>query len=76
MKTFYVSLVFDLIGVYLEYQAESEKAVRQYLEREYLRKGVWKMPWCAVYSTPPKEPNAVVIKAKCGTIYERAEMEA
>ena len=55
MKIFYVSLVRDLIGVFLVFNAESETAVRNYLEHEYLDKktGVWKLPWCSIYSARP-----------------------
>lgn len=55
MKTFYVSLTRDLMGVYLVFQAESEGAVRSYLEHEYLdqKTGVWKLPWCSVYAERP-----------------------
>jgi hypothetical protein len=55
MKTFYVSLTRDLIGVFLVFNAESERAVRNYLEQEYIDKktGVWKLPWCSVYSKRP-----------------------
>lgn len=74
MKTFYVSMAQDLLHVYIAYEAESEKAVHQYLERQYLRKGVWKLPWCAVYAKlPVNEPEQIVVHAKCGTIYEQEE---
>ena len=55
MKPFYVSLTYDLIGVFLVFNAESERAVRNWLEQEYLDKktGVWKLPWCSVYSERP-----------------------
>lgn len=72
MKSYFVSLTRDLLGVYIEYRAESEQAVRQYLEREYYRNGEWRLPWCAVYeSVPPSHTTTpVILQAKCGTIYE------
>ena len=76
IKSFYVSLTHDLMGVYIEFKAESETAVRQYLAREYLdKKGVWKLPWCAVYSPLPAERGLpqVVVMAGCGAIYEEPE---
>lgn len=71
MKKYYVSLVYDLMGYYLEYNAESEKAVRQYLARTYYVKGVWKIPWCAVYSELPIHEGfkSEVIPVN-GTLYE------
>ena len=68
MQTFYVSLAADLLGVYIEYQA----ALRQYLERQYLRGGIWKLPWCAIYRDRPTEKYAPlhIVRAGCGTIYE------
>lgn len=74
MKDFYVSLTRDLIGVYLHFQAESDKAVRQYLQAEYQdAQGNWKLPWCAVYDNLEEisrygEP--ILIKAKCGELSE------
>ena len=74
MLTFYVSLAADLLGVYIEYQAESRAAVNQYLEREYFRNGIWKIPWCAIYTERPQanrftgEPN--IVRATCGTLME------
>jgi hypothetical protein len=74
MKSFYVSMSYDLLHVYIEYKAESDKAVRQYLERQYLRNGVWKLPWCAIYTVlPANEPERYIVKAQCGTIYEEPE---
>jgi hypothetical protein len=77
MKTFYVSMAADLLGVYIEYQAESEKAVHQYLERQYLRNGVWKIPWCCVYTAVPSHKFETlpthIVKAQCGTIFEQVE---
>lgn len=77
MKTFYVSLVRDLIHAYIAFEAESEKAVLQYLESEYYdhKTGVWKLPWCAVYEQLPvnriETPDMqIIIPAKCGPLYE------
>ena len=74
MKTFYVSMAEDLLHVYIAFEAESDKAVHQYLERKYLRKGTWKLPWCAIYTIlPANEPERIIVHAKCGTIFEQAE---
>jgi hypothetical protein len=73
MKTFYVSLVRDLLGCYIEFQAESELAVRQYLVKEYFepRYQVWKLPWCSVYEVKPTiDRDLTIIKAKSGPLYE------
>jgi hypothetical protein len=79
MNTYYVSLTHDLIGVYLEFQAESESAVRRYLESEYLSKGgVWKLPWCAVYTKRPTRSvigEPIIFKAAgVPVIYEEAHL--
>jgi hypothetical protein len=71
MKSYFVSLTGDLLGVYIEYQAESQLAVRQYLEKTYLRDHTWKLPWCAVYERIPNDPGTVIVPAKCGQIWER-----
>ena len=68
MKKYYVSLVYDLIGYYLEYNAESEKAVREYLTRTYLRNNVYKLPWCSVYSERPEDETKII--PVNGTLYE------
>jgi hypothetical protein len=68
MRNFYVSMTRDLLGVYIEYRADSEKAVRLYLEKKYMRSGIWMLPWCAVYTAAPT--GAVIVKAQCGQIYE------
>jgi len=74
MKTFYVSLSQDLLHVYIEYQAESQNALHQYLAEKYLQKGVWKLPWCSIYEKlPAGERNQVVVKAQCGTIFGDVE---
>ena len=74
MRTYYVSMSEDLLHVYIAYEAESDKALWQYLERHYLRKGVWKLPWCAIYTIlPANEPERIIVPAKCGTIYEEVE---
>ncbi len=72
MKKFYVSLVKDLLDYYLEFEAESELAVRQYLMKEYWRDEQWTLPWCGVYPQVPDVigTNPRVIKAKCGPLYE------
>lgn len=72
MKTFYISMARDLLGVYIEVEAESETAVHQYLESEYLRNGTWKLPWCAVYKDRPsgKRYPATIVKAQCGPLQE------
>lgn len=69
MQTFYVSLTYDLFGTFLAFEADSQQAVRYYLEAHYLCKGVWKLPWCSVYRTLPSGA-ATVIEARCGKIYE------
>lgn len=77
MKNFYVSLVGDLLGAFLVFEAESETAVHQYLEREYLREGTWTLPWCSVYAEPPADSvfsgPPILIQAQCGSLYERHE---
>lgn len=77
MKNFYVSLVGDLLGAYLVFEAESETAVHQYLEREYLRRGTWKLPWCSIYTEKPGHQcftgAPILIQAQCGSLYERHE---
>jgi hypothetical protein len=73
MKTFYVSLVKDLLGAYLEFEADSQEAVRRYLGHNYMTKnGEWKLPWCAVYDERPdnKYGEPIIIKAKCGPVFE------
>jgi hypothetical protein len=73
MKKFYVSMTEDLLGVYIEYTADSERAVRLYLEKHYLREGVWKLPWCAVYSSLPVHHTSlpqIVVQPQCGEIWE------
>jgi len=68
MRKFYVSMVRDLLGVYIEFEADSERAVRLYLEKKYLYNGIWMIPWCAVYTEAP--PNAIIVQAQCGRIWE------
>lgn len=51
MKTFYVSLVGDLMGAFLAYEADSEESVRNHLANHYLVGSVWKLPWCSVYGS-------------------------
>lgn len=70
---FYVSMAADLLGVYILYRAQSRRAVNEYLEREYMRNGVWKLPWCAIYTEAPVEHlglKVVIVEATCGTIHE------
>jgi hypothetical protein len=78
MKTFYVSMAGDLLGVYIAFDAPSRKAVNQYLEREYFRNGQWKLPWCAVYDKLPEchHPHGapVIVQAQCGSLYEEEEV--
>jgi len=68
----------DLLSVFIEFEAESQHAVHQYLEREYLHKGTWKLPWCAVYTERPNGLRfpAIIVKAQCGPLYERTEEES
>jgi hypothetical protein len=77
MKTFYVSLVRDLLGVYLEFQAESEAAVHEYLKSEYHRNGEWRLLWCAVYEADQlpayivsRGSAPIIVKALCGQLWE------
>lgn len=68
---FYVSLVKDLLGYYIEFEADSKETVRKYLEYEYYDKGTWKLPWCSVYDAQEFEQlrtHRVSIKAKCGVL--------
>lgn len=72
MNTYYVSLTKDLLHCYLEFTADSEGAVRLYMDHEYRSPdGAWKMPWCAVYSEIPEieAGKAIIIKARCGNLY-------
>lgn len=79
LRFYYISLVYDLRGCYLRVKAQSELAVRQYLEREYLsRQGVWKLPWCSVYAVEPMQgegysPVHIIDAVDCGTIYEEGQ---
>ncbi len=70
MKTFYVSLVRDLLYCYLEFQADSEETVRQYLAEYYFDNNTWKLPWCAVYEQIPgcDVDRAIIIKAQVGPL--------
>jgi hypothetical protein len=75
-RKFYVSMAADLLGVYIEYEATSRKAVNQYLEREYFRNGVWKIPWCAIYEKIPScfhLQGPIIVKPTCGTLDEEYE---
>jgi hypothetical protein len=71
---FYVSLVRDLLGYYLEIEADSKVTVRQYLCNEYWRKGTWLLPWCEVYDEKQLEEAGLtsaddkIIKARCGKL--------
>jgi hypothetical protein len=72
MKTFYVSLVRDLLGAYLVYNAQDEAAVRTHLAASYLdpTTKVWKLPWCAIYDhVPPVDADrAILVPAACGPL--------
>lgn len=59
MKEFYISLTRDLLGVYLVVTAENEETVRRYLQSEYFDRAakVWKLPWCAIYTSVPLVPH-------------------
>lgn len=70
MQAYFVSLTGDLLGVYIEYRAESKLAVEQYLHKTYMRDHTWRLPWCAVYEQVPTEPGTIIIPAKCGEIWE------
>jgi hypothetical protein len=70
MQSYFVSMTRDLLGVYIEYKADSKIAVEFYLEKHYLtRTGEWKLPWCAVYTAAPA--NAIIVQAQCGQIWEQ-----
>lgn len=69
MNKFYVSLTRDLMGIYLEFTANSQEAVRQYLREEYLRKRQWQIPWLAIHDSVPSE--GCIVRAKCGPLYEK-----
>jgi hypothetical protein len=72
MRMFYVSLVADLLGVYIEYEATSREAVEQYLEAHYYREGIWKLPWCSIYDTLPEQSASLplhIVKPQCGQIW-------
>lgn len=72
MNTYYVSLVKDLLGCYIKFNAESESALRAYLVDVYMSEdGTWKLPWCSVYEEIPKidADRAIIIRAKCGDIF-------
>jgi hypothetical protein len=74
MKTYYVSLTADLLGVYIKFQAESSNAVGQYLKRTYYRNGEWKLPWCAIYNSNDKLPSDKVIVEHLGSLHEESEV--
>jgi hypothetical protein len=73
VKKFYVSLVKDLLGYYLEFEADEKETVRLYLRAEYFGPE-WKLPWCSEYSEEEfeslKNRYGVkgVIKATCGPL--------
>lgn len=76
-KKYYVSLVGDLIGCYVQFEADCEEAVRLYLAHTYrhnTEKGttVWGLPWCAVYDEVPEceQGGALIIRARCGVLYK------
>lgn len=77
IKDFYVSLVRDLLGVYLHFRADSGAAVRSYLEAEYSRecgaRTVWGLPWANIYEGIPIVPHnqgPIVVEAmNAGILY-------
>jgi len=79
MRTYYVSMAADLLGVYIAFEASSRKAVNQYLERQYYRNGVWKLLWCSIYEEIPysayKYAMPVIVRATCGTLEEEVESD-
>jgi hypothetical protein len=73
---FYVSLVQDLIGCYLEYEADDELTVRKYLDKKYRRetedgRSIWTLPWCSVYPEIPEvdREKAIIIKVHGGKLH-------
>jgi len=72
LTTFYVSLVNDMRGVYLAFEADSEFAVRAHLARQYRApNGEWKLPWCSVYTQIPDcEVDPEIIRARCSPLYK------
>lgn len=78
--THFVSLSKDLLGVYLAFNAESEEAVRQYLENDYLYTGnnnhgtpanVWKLPWAFIYTKIPTDSAGNNFQGVAPTIIDR-----
>lgn len=65
---FWVSLSKDLVGIYLHFRADSQRTVREYMVKEYYdqKTGLWKLPWCTIYETEPRE--GISIDAKCGPL--------
>jgi hypothetical protein len=78
IKDFYVSLIRDLLGVYLRFRADSAAAVRCYLDAEYCRNGVWGLPWCSVYETipvVPSMPEPIIVLARNAPILYLADYQ-
>jgi len=80
----YVSLVKDLIGYYLEFEADSRETVQMYLQEEYYQNKVWKLPWCSIFAAQEFEQqrfHRISIPAKCGPltkdmfVYEEGEIQ-
>lgn len=71
-ETFYVSLVGDLRGCYLKFEADCEEVVRMYLVTTYLSKtNLWKLPWHSIYKEMPEidAQIPIVIPAKSGPLH-------
>lgn len=71
---YYVSLTKDLLGCFLEFEADQAETVRLYLTNEYYRDG-WKLPWCSIYTEQKfkeqtNKPGTItqVIRARCGVL--------
>lgn len=71
---YYVSLSKDLLYCYIEFEADSEELVREYLLEEYYVSayqtgGTWKLPWCSIYENTIPEcdaDHAIIIPSRCG----------
>ena len=67
---YYVSMVKDLLGVFLRFEADSDVTVRQYLKYEYLQHGTYKIPWCSIYTEIDRRviSNPIILNARCGRL--------